>query len=346
MNDLPSCAKPQRVSKFSPISTILNKDGAIVQGILRAPKKNYILHRHTTPHASPKVSFDSHKDGILKRSVSFYNVDSRSLHIDTTSIDVVECNSNCIQVTRPKKVSSLGHQIKSLRSLIQNIQQSDLNIPTSSDTSSAPGCLERRHSMLDLGETGQQHRQDRHTASPTAPRVSCPSPQRRSSDGDCGMSYQNCCAGNNHQSAQSKEVCPPVKYVLGDMVRSSSHMTVASCPQDAAKNASNLQNHDFAFVKRTDGSWTFAILACRIFLESQSNQADSHEECMLFVISERGGTKIIRKPHWAEFIRIVATDHSKTTFEVSDNNLIPEQNTIKGKSWLPAHTLLDNDRVL
>lgn len=43
MNDLPSYAKPQRVSEFSPISTILNKDGAIVQGILRAPSELYVL---------------------------------------------------------------------------------------------------------------------------------------------------------------------------------------------------------------------------------------------------------------------------------------------------------------
>jgi len=225
------------------------------------------------------------------------------MNVNTTS----ESNINCDQATHPKAVSSLGNQIKTLQSLIKSIQQSDMHIPTSSDTSSAPGYLERRHGMLDQGQTGQHHQHNRHKASPPYQRVPCPSPPRRRSGGDMGMSQQQCSVENNHPSTQAKEECPPVKYVLGDMVRSSSDMIVASCPQDAAKNVSNLKNRDFAFVKRTDGSWTFAILACRIFLESRSKQADSCEECMLFVISEGGCTKIIRKPHWAEFIRIVAT---------------------------------------
>jgi hypothetical protein len=120
-------------------------------------------------------------------------------------------------------------------------------------------------------------------------------------------------------------------------------MIVASCPQDAAKNASNLKNCDFAFVKRTDGSWTFAILACRIFLEGRNKQADLKEECMLFVISEGGCTKIIRKPHWAEFIRIVANGRNNKTSEVSDGKLTLEKNLKHVQSWLPSCTSKDND---
>lgn len=38
MNDLSACAEPQRVSEFSPCSTF-EKDGAIIQGILRVPSE-------------------------------------------------------------------------------------------------------------------------------------------------------------------------------------------------------------------------------------------------------------------------------------------------------------------
>ncbi len=127
-----------------------------------------------TPQSSPKVTFDCHKDGFLKRSVSFYDVDLWSINDNTT----YQSTSNCDQVTHPKEVSSLGNQIKTLRSLIQSIQQSDLNIPTSSDTFSAPGYLERRHSMLNLGQTGRQHRQDSRKASPSSLRVPCHYPPR------------------------------------------------------------------------------------------------------------------------------------------------------------------------
>lgn len=64
---------------------------------------------------------------------------------------------------------------------------------------------------------------------------------------------------------------------------------------------------------------------------------------MLFVISEGGGKKIIRKPQWAEFIRIVANVRNKKTHEVSDCSLILEKNVKHSQSWLPAGTSMDND---
>jgi hypothetical protein len=43
MNDLSSYAESQRVPEVSPSSTILKKDGAIIQGILRAPSEFYVF---------------------------------------------------------------------------------------------------------------------------------------------------------------------------------------------------------------------------------------------------------------------------------------------------------------
>ncbi|KAL7517390.1 hypothetical protein ACHAWX_002315, partial [Stephanocyclus meneghinianus] len=133
-----------------------------MQGILRAPtKKDNSLQDCSPLPAGPRVSFACHDDGIIKRRVSFYAADSWSIFNDITPIDTVECNNNYVQVPQPNETSALVNQIKNLRSLIQSIQQGDINISTSSDTSSAPGYLERRHSMLDLCQTGQQHQQDR-----------------------------------------------------------------------------------------------------------------------------------------------------------------------------------------
>jgi hypothetical protein len=80
--------------------------------------------------------------------------------MDTASISAAECNINSIQAAGPKEVSSLGNEIKELQTLIQNMQKIDLNIPTPSHSSSDMR-YQRRHSMLDLGQTVQQHQQQR-----------------------------------------------------------------------------------------------------------------------------------------------------------------------------------------
>jgi hypothetical protein len=46
MNDLLSYAESERVPEVSPSSTILEKDGAIIQGILRAPSEFYVFLLH------------------------------------------------------------------------------------------------------------------------------------------------------------------------------------------------------------------------------------------------------------------------------------------------------------
>ena len=92
-------------------------------------------------------------------------------------------------------------------------------------------------------------------------------------------------------------------YSLGKSARSHAHMIIESDCDAAFESASSLNNHDFAFVKRSDGEWTYAILAYRSF-EKVKNE-DGQEECMTFVMSYSGSTKMIKKRHWGEFIRLV-----------------------------------------
>jgi len=86
-------------------------------------------------------------------------------------------------------------------------------------------------------------------------------------------------------------------YILGDSVRCPSHMIADPTSQDI----SSLQKHDFAFIKRSNGSYSYAILAFRSFMPTKDGTGT--EECMTFVMKENGSTKIIREKKWCEFIR-------------------------------------------
>jgi negative regulator of sigma E activity len=92
-------------------------------------------------------------------------------------------------------------------------------------------------------------------------------------------------------------------YHLGDLAQCPSHMMIEPCPQAALEKASQLRNYDFAFIKRSNESWTYAILAHRHLANF-----DSSEEHMVFVMNKRGSTKIIKKKHWASYVRCVARE--------------------------------------
>lgn len=88
-------------------------------------------------------------------------------------------------------------------------------------------------------------------------------------------------------------------YLLGEAVRCPSHMAVESTPEDAARAVDALQKHDYAFVRRSDGSYSYAILAYRSFEQSRG-------ELMTFVVRDDGSTKTIRRKHWGELVRLVS----------------------------------------
>ena len=85
-------------------------------------------------------------------------------------------------------------------------------------------------------------------------------------------------------------------YSVGETLRSPSHMAAEPTSEEAVNS---LHKHDFAFIKRSDGSYTYAILACI---------NDDDEERMRFVLHENGSTKVIRKKHWKKLICLVSTD--------------------------------------
>ena len=95
-------------------------------------------------------------------------------------------------------------------------------------------------------------------------------------------------------------------YFLGDVVKSSSHMIIESAPKRAIRAVESLQIHDFAWVKRSDGLYTYAILAYRStspLTESPSTKED--EEYMYFVVDDIGSTKMVPKSRWHVNVRLV-----------------------------------------
>jgi len=105
-------------------------------------------------------------------------------------------------------------------------------------------------------------------------------------------------------------------------------MIIHRSKEKAIHSASLLKKYDRAFLKRSNGDWTCAVLADREFQPINVPETRAHwhtqveidaeitklEECMLFVINEDGSTKIVRKRHWGKFIR-----RSKTATGDEDN---------------------------
>lgn len=95
-------------------------------------------------------------------------------------------------------------------------------------------------------------------------------------------------------------------YVIGETIRSQSHMITEPTPEQATKAVSTLKKHDFAFIKRSDGSFSYAILAFRsIGTDNKINNHARYDEEMTFVMCCQGSTKVVRKRHWRKVVRLV-----------------------------------------
>lgn len=110
---------------------------------------------------------------------------------------------------------------------------------------------------------------------------------------------------------------PKQKYAIGEIVRTPRDMIIYRSDVEAIRSASLLEKHEQAFLKRSNGVWTCAVLADRTFQPKNAPSTRAHwhtkdeinaetmklEECMLFVINDDGATKIIKKRHWGKFVR-------------------------------------------
>ena len=105
----------------------------------------------------------------------------------------------------------------------------------------------------------------------------------------------------HHQQQQPKQLGYRPDYKLGQTVRSTSHIKIPTSSQNAMQQVSTLMKFDFAFIKRSNGLYSYAILAYR-------TNNDNKGESLTFVMDDKGCTKMIRKKYWCEYIRLVNTD--------------------------------------
>lgn len=98
-------------------------------------------------------------------------------------------------------------------------------------------------------------------------------------------------------------------YSLGSTLRSPSHVIIEDTSEQAIQAVDSLKMNDFAFVKRSDGSYSFAIFAYRSMEPTKREYEDTNMgQCMNFLIGEDGSTKMVRSSHWSRSIRLVSME--------------------------------------
>lgn len=83
-------------------------------------------------------------------------------------------------------------------------------------------------------------------------------------------------------------------YDIGQAIRSPEHMIIEPTPERTIDAVASLRKHDFAWVKRSDGSYTYAIVAC------------PSEDSLIFLIDLKGSTKKVSRKYWSKSVRIVS----------------------------------------
>ena len=97
-------------------------------------------------------------------------------------------------------------------------------------------------------------------------------------------------------------------YRLGDALRSPADALAHPNEAQAFHAASALEDFDFAFVKRSDGSFSYAILAYRSTEMIRRGSGQAMVECLNFVMSDEGATKKVAQGNWSKYVRLPAME--------------------------------------
>lgn len=291
LHSLASIHKDHRRSRRATTSELegrppLSRPSTPPRGILRNGEDPPSPSQH-------RVSFAHHVDGTIRLDVSPGNYGSPS-----TSPQAARPSLSVMKDMPPLPLRS---QISSAanRDMASMFANSEVRLPfaTTPRSGSAPSRPVRRFSMMEMTQ------QDRNMRAMSPNSVATPASMSLLRPSDDDIKPQEPQVSSNTTSVVAE-------YKLGQVLRSSSHMN----PDQT--QVSSLNNYDFAFIKRTDGTWTYAILAYRSTL-------DNGEECMMFVMNEAGSTKLIRRRQWGEFVRCVAraTEEVPRSIEVGHDDV-------------------------
>jgi hypothetical protein len=137
---------------------------------------------------------------------------------------------------------------------------------------------------------------------------------------------------NNTPSSEKVESSQPRKkltlpgYSLGDILSNNQHMVTPSSLKDGIEYASTLQPLDFAFILRSNGTWTYAVV-CDIL------NCNNNKPSIKFVVDRQGCTRTIPKKYWGKYICLINEDHAKqvmntdATSAVASGGAIHKSNT-------------------
>ena len=103
-------------------------------------------------------------------------------------------------------------------------------------------------------------------------------------------------------------------YALGEVVRSPADMVIETSTKAAIRSVSSLQMHDFAWVRRSDGSFTYAILAYRT------------DDKLTFLTCDASSTKSISRKYWGTHIRRVCVEQTTCREIVSNYDTSSSEN--------------------
>lgn len=115
---------------------------------------------------------------------------------------------------------------------------------------------------------------------------------------------------NNKPSSEKVESSQPRKkltlpgYSLGDILSNDQHMITPSSLKDGIEYASTLQPLDFAFILRSNGTWTYAVV-CDIL------NCNNNKPSIKFVVDRQGCTRTIPKKYWGKYICLINEVHAK-----------------------------------
>jgi hypothetical protein len=111
------------------------------------------------------------------------------------------------------------------------------------------------------------------------------------------------------ESSQPRKKLTLPGYSLGDNPSNNQHMVTPSSHKDGIEYASTLQPLDFAFILRSNGTWTYAVV-CDI-LNCNITNNNNNKSSIKFVVDRQGCTRTIPKKYWGKYICLINEDHAK-----------------------------------
>ena len=128
---------------------------------------------------------------------------------------------------------------------------------------------------------------------------------------------------NNRQTTEEQHKGSCNDYSIGETVHSPFHMIIESTSDQSIQAVSLLNKHDFALIKCSDGSYSYAILAYCSMKPNKGVINTSTEKCMTFIMCDVGSIKMVRQRHWGQFVRLVSGLPVRTTTKIRTTPKFP-----------------------